>query len=100
MAEITIIMHGDGAFADVPREKLAVTELPLRIAALADGARRADGTIVPAVAIGVFLPNDGGCVVGQTTLKMFLNAADALKARFGDPRSEPGGDELTVLARV
>lgn len=100
MATITICMQGDGAFADVPPEKLAITELPLRIAALPDGARRADGVIVPTVAIGLFLPNEGGCVVGQTTLKMFLNAADALKARFGDPRSEPGGDELIIVARL
>jgi hypothetical protein len=41
----------------------------------------------PSVCIGVFLPNNGGCVLAETSLALFLTAADALKARFGDPRT-------------
>ena len=39
----------------------------------------------PGVAIRVNLPN-GHVVVADTTLAMFLTAADAFKARYGDPR--------------
>jgi hypothetical protein len=82
MPAIDIVLDGDGAFADVPREKLGVSQEPLRIAGLAGGMVSGN----PSVAIGIFLPNGGGCVVAETSLKLFLGAADALKAKFGDPR--------------
>lgn len=39
----------------------------------------------PVVMIGLDMEEDGVVVV-QTTLALFLSAADALKARYGDPR--------------
>lgn len=39
----------------------------------------------PVVMIG-FDEGRGGVRVAQTTLKLFLSAADALKAKYGDPR--------------
>ena len=82
MAQLDLILNGDGAFADVPRERLAHTTEPIRVAALEGGMQSGR----PSVAIGVFLPNNGGCVIAETSLALFLTAADGLKARFGDPR--------------
>lgn len=39
----------------------------------------------PVVMIGLDLGDDG-VLVAQTTLSLFLSAADALKAKYGDPR--------------
>lgn len=39
----------------------------------------------PVVMIGLDMGKEGVLVV-QTTLSLFLSAADALKARYGDPR--------------
>lgn len=54
---------------------------PIGVAVLEGGM--ASGA--PSVALRVDLP-DGKVVVAETSLKLFLAAADALKARFGDPR--------------
>lgn len=43
----------------------------------------------PSVALRIDLP-DGRHVIAETSLALFLMAADALKARFGDPRTESG----------
>lgn len=79
---IDLILEGDGAFADVPPSKLGHTTEPIRIVGLAGGMESGN----PSVCIGSFLPHDGGCVIAETSLALFLTAADALKARFGDPR--------------
>lgn len=39
----------------------------------------------PSVGFGFLLP-DGRMVIAETTLALFLMAADAFKARYGDPR--------------
>lgn len=82
MPSIDLVLAGDGAFADVNPKKLAHTTESIRIAGLAGGMQSGK----PSVAIGVFLPNNGGCVIAETSLALFLTAADGLKARFGDPR--------------
>jgi hypothetical protein len=84
MASIDIRLDGDGAFDDVPRDKIVnATDNPMRVAALARGMVSGK----PSVTIGIFL-DDGGVVLGQTSLALFLAAADALRARHGDPRHE------------
>lgn len=93
---IDIRLVGDGAFSDVEPGKLIHTTEPMRVAGLAGGM--ASGK--PSVGIGVFLPNGGGVVVGETSLALFLAAADALRARYGDPRKgvapgEPGDVTFT-----
>lgn len=82
MPRLDIIFKGDGAFADVPPDKLAHTTEPIRITALEGGMQSGR----PSIAIGMFLPHGGGCVIGETSLALFLSAADAFKARYGDPR--------------
>ncbi len=39
----------------------------------------------PSVALRIDL-QDGSSVIAETSLALFLSAADALKARYGDPR--------------
>lgn len=56
------------------REGIEVGVLP---AGMASGA--------PSVAICVPLPN-GRVVIAETSLALFLTAADAFRARYGDPR--------------
>lgn len=82
MPRLDIVFDGDGAFADVAPAQLGHTTEPIRVVALEGGMESGK----PSVCIGMFLPHDGGCVVGETSLALFLTAADALKARFGDPR--------------
>lgn len=40
----------------------------------------------PSAALRLDLP-DGRIVIAETSLALFLTAADALKARYGDPRT-------------
>ncbi len=54
---------------------------PIQVAGLTSGMRSG----APSVAIRIDLP-DGKTAIAETSLKLFLTAADALKARFGDPR--------------
>lgn len=82
MPMMEIILHGDAAFGDVEAGKVSPTNEKIRVAVLEGGMESGD----PSVAIGLFLPNNGGVILGQTSLALFLTAADAFKARFGDPR--------------
>lgn len=62
------------------------------VAGLRDGMRGGpDEPTRPSVAIAFRLPDDPGgktWVLAETSLRLFLTAADALRARFGDPRYE------------
>lgn len=82
MPRLDVILDGDGAVTDVPLEKIGHTTEPIKVAALAGGMQSGK----PSVAICMYLPHGGGCVIGETSLALFLTAADILKARFGDPR--------------
>lgn len=81
MAVLDIILDGEGMVRDVAREKLVHVTAPLKVGALAGGM--ASGA--PSIAIAVPLP-DGRTVVAETSLALFLSAADAFRARYGDPR--------------
>jgi hypothetical protein len=68
-------------FSDEPH---GVTEYhgPLVLGGLADGTEAGN----PVVMIGLEVEEEGW-LVAQTTLSLFLSAADALKAKHGDPRT-------------
>jgi hypothetical protein len=55
---------------------------PIKVTGLAGGMQ--SGKL--SVALRIDLPN-GGVVVTETSLALFLTAADGLKARYGDPRT-------------
>lgn len=59
-------------------------EGPLTIGGMAEGTE----TGKPVVMVAIDDPDGSDTVlVMQTTLSLFLTAADALKAKYGDPRS-------------
>jgi hypothetical protein len=84
LASIDLRLEGVGAFGDIPKDKLtdATRAGPIRVAGLQTGVFQKHSL----VAIGLPLPNEGGMVFSQTSLEAFLNAADEMKKRFGDPR--------------
>jgi len=83
MLGLTIILDGDGAL----RGK-EVEEADGELIVLALDGGMASGN--PSVAIAIERA-DGTYVFARTSMKLFLTAADAFRARFGDPRQEAKG---------
>ena len=84
MVRLTIIPNGEGNSPELAGKKIHQPET-LKIAALPGGMQSG----APSVAFIVPL-EDGSYVFAETSLKLFLTAADTLKATYGDPRrSEP-----------
>lgn len=84
MIALTIKLDGDGAWPDLGHRTEAGLVLEARsieIAGLAGGM--ASGK--PSVMIRIDRP-DGRVTIAETSLALLLTAADALKARYGDPR--------------
>ena len=82
MLAITLRLDGDGMLDDLGDRELVHLgndAPPLRVGALAGGM--ASGRT--SVAFGFELP-DGRVVLAETSLRLFLAAADALRARYGD----------------
>lgn len=83
MLSMHIVLQGDGAFADLQREHGDPIHLTNEITVAGLEAGMAGGK--PSVGFGFVLPN-GRWVLAETSLALFLTAADALRARLGDPR--------------
>lgn len=64
-----------------PGRKVVHTKTAIGVAALTGGMTSGK----PSVAFRIDLP-DGTTVIAETSLALFLTAADALKAKYGDPR--------------
>lgn len=87
MPSLAVIPNADGAWPDLAdREIHHVTEEEgsIAVAGLAGGMESG----APSVAIRIDCPDGETVVVAETSLRLFLTAADALKARYGDPRIE------------
>lgn len=86
MPALTLHMVGDGAFQplrDEHGEPIEVApESLIHVAVLESGMVSGK----PSVAFGMVLP-DGRWVFAQTSMALFLTAADAFRARYGDPRN-------------
>jgi hypothetical protein len=84
MISLKLNMEGDGAWPDLA-EKLALEKVlrseSIELAVLSGGM--ASGK--PSVAIRINLDDDS-VVIAETSLILFLSAADAFKAKYGDPR--------------
>ena len=52
------------------------------------GMPKATASGKPSVMIALEDPETGGYLVAETTLQLFLTAADALKAKYGDPQEQ------------
>jgi hypothetical protein len=81
MIPLSIILDGDGCWPDLAEKEVVEADLTA-VAPLEHGTALGK----PTVTFRVDLP-DGKVVLAQTTLSLFLSAADAFKARLGDPRT-------------
>lgn len=70
-----------GMLADVPNRDSLTECRDMAVGGLSAGTDSGR----PSVIIRMTTPN-GNVMVGETTLALFLTAADGLKARHGDPR--------------
>ncbi len=81
-------LQGDGAFPGLPMEGREVVLLGegsvLRVAGLPGEAEGGKGKPVPAKALIVLDLPDGRVVIAETTVDLFVQAAEHLKARFGE----------------
>lgn len=80
--DVVFVGDGDGCWPDLAgKELIEPAQGIINLAGLAGGMVSGK----PSVGIRVNLP-DGRVVIAQTSLRLFLTCADALKARYGDPR--------------
>lgn len=80
MPALHIIMDGDGCWPDLPpREDQPTADV--EVACLKGGMISG----APSVMIRIN-EADGRVTLGETSLALFLQAADAFRARYGDPR--------------
>lgn len=85
MPVLKIVLDGDGKFNHLGgRPQRPVTELS--ITALEGGMKSGNPSVALVVELG-----DGSYVLAETSLKLFLAAADAFRAKYGDPRQEAAG---------
>lgn len=88
MAVLNVNARGDGAWPDLQAKMQAGQviwlrdETPISLTALAAGTEGGK----PSVALRLDLP-DGRTVVVETTLALWLTAADILRTAHGDPRT-------------
>lgn len=84
MTGLNVILDGDGCWPDLADGKTPIHHVKdgIEIAALPAGMSGGS----PSLMIRINLP-DGSVVMAETSLKLFLTAGDAFKARHGDPRT-------------
>lgn len=80
MISLDVLLNGDGAWPELAERDVTKAE---RVAIAGLGRGMVSGA--PSVMIRIDQP-DGRVVIAETSLKLLLTAADALKARYGDPR--------------
>lgn len=80
MLALRLNLEGDGAWPDLIGRTVFEGQ-ELEITGLAGGLTSGK----PSVAIRIDLPHEM-VAIAQTSLALFLTAADALKAKYGDPR--------------
>lgn len=80
MITLHIVPDGDGALAEYCDRKIMAGRM-FMVSGLAGGTASGD----PSVGVIIELV-DGTLIYGETSLRLFLTAADTLKARYGDPR--------------
>jgi hypothetical protein len=81
MPMIDLRLNADGMMRDVAPDRLRHTVGPIRIGVLEGRMTSGAPSVVIAVDLG-----DGAWVAAETSLVLFLAAAEALRARFGAPR--------------
>ena len=98
MIAINLKLDGDGAWPELAQaiaNNLVAKAVSIHIAGLARGMVSGK----PSVTIRFDL-DDGTFAIAETSLALFLMAADGLKARYGDPRDDVGLPRLGVSPRI
>lgn len=82
--QLAIVLEGDGAFKEFAGrlERASLTHVTCLEGGMNTG-RPAVGFLVQT--------EDGHALFCETSLRIFLTAADMFKAKYGDPRTEPEG---------
>lgn len=80
MVRLDVVLE-EPAFSDYSGKEIIHLTGTIRVACLEGGTVSGK----PSVGLGFELP-DGKVVLAETTLALFLTAADAFKAKYGDPR--------------
>jgi hypothetical protein len=86
MISLTIVLNGDGLLEGFPKDQVLVLDVPITVTALEAGMESG----LPSVTFIFDLP-DGRKVFAQTSLKLFMLAARAMEAKFGDLLTERHG---------
>jgi hypothetical protein len=90
MLILEVILDGEGCWPDLAEKtviNLGNESKPIQVAALPKGLVSGK----PSVSIRLDLP-DGNVVIAETSLALFLSAAETFRLHYGDPREEsPGG---------
>lgn len=81
MIAIELSLDGEGAWPDLVGKTVVRQKTAVKIAALSGGVVSGK----PSVAIRLDVAPDV-VIVGETSVALFLQVADALKAKYGDPR--------------
>lgn len=82
MIALNIILDGDNCWPDLRQgKKMHHLKGGFAVAGLWSGMTSGE----PSVAFRMDL-DDGSVVVAETSLALFLSAADVLKSKYGDPR--------------
>jgi hypothetical protein len=85
MVTMKVLVDGDGCWPDLIEKRKAGNLVETREVLQVAGLSRGMASGKPSVSIRIDLP-DGKTVFAETSLALFLSAADILKARYGDPR--------------
>lgn len=89
--ELSIIPHGDEALAGI--RAIVRDGRVTHVLALEGGMQGGR----PSVAMVVMSPDGEYCLLGQMSLRLFLEAADQLKAAHGDPRDDRGPNPIEIV---
>lgn len=91
MAMLKVILDGDGCWPDLPGKEvihLGNLSMPIQIATLPGGLSSGKTS----VSIRIDLP-DGKVVIAETTLALFLSAAETFKVHYEGPQYGRWDDE-------
>lgn len=89
MTTLYIVPDADGAFPEL-KDREVVRTNEFAVGGLAGGMTNG----APAVVTVIELP-DGRVVFAETSLALFLTAADVFKDRYGDPRYDAKGQKVS-----
>lgn len=83
MLAMNVILDGDRVWPDLVKKRVVEVKRPISVAGLVGGLESGKPSVTIRLDVG-----NGVVVLAQTSLSLFLQAADLLKLHYGDPRDE------------